>query len=682
MRGALTTCLLAVLLSPAAAAGEEFHYVHGGDLKRVVSTDDDKVWTTHTGGVLRWSEDGCNSFSNAQLPTSVTSTLRGLQISSDSQGPFAYCVGEGGVLLFSTDNGQSWSLKPLIRNPLQAPAELWDVYFEDRDHGWVCGFEHTLYETFDGGQTWFDVAPTGHIVADNPEWYQLHALGPGEWIAVADEGWIVHRLPDGTMLQAQLQLPTDCYPPQSSDPPFDLELWGVDFVGDTGLIVGGVGANDGYVFKTVDRGATWALHTACFDHLGGGDQPVPSFYGVDMFGDPNAGIVGGYGSGVYRTGLSNQAISPGNCVGCPPGSLALTQVPNDTDSDPLLQLADDGIKPVQRDLTVSDSNQVAWTAGDFGTLRRSDDQGATWTDMAGLHRGRIAGAEFADRQTGVLLGQSWRAFWTVDGGQTFELEYKPGIPLAPTGSPWFGYFRAGAISPDGSRAVLVGDRGRIAVRDPAGTWTDRSIGAWSDTNTLLAVIASNDVSVILVASLENGLYLSLDGGATFGQAQLQAGGAPVTAELRDMALSHQYVLYLTSDQKVHAAPVSDLFQAVVSVPIVGATGTPRVLGAGAWGDIYVGNHTGQLFHLNTSTLQFLPVTAITPADLGGLVNEIEPVPGSPDWFFGGLQGKVQRFDGNAWTPIKSTIEKRVMGLEFFSENEGFVIGPESSVSSW
>jgi len=681
MRALLVPCLMAGLALPAALAGE-FHYIHGGDLKRVVSTDDDKVWTTHTGGVLRWSEDGGNSFTNAQLPTTVTGTLRGLQISADSQGPFAYCVGEGGVLLFSTDEGRTWTLKPLIRNSLQAPAELWDVHFDDRDHGWVCGFEHTLYETFDGGLTWIDVAPTGHIVADNPEWYQLHSLAPGEWIAVADEGWIVRRLPDGTTLQTQLQLPTDCYPPQSSAPPFDLELWGVDFTGDTGLIAGGVGANDGYVFQTFDRGATWDLQTTCFEHLDAGNPPVPTFYGVDMFDDPDAALVAGYGSGVYSAGPTSSALSPAGCVSCPPGGQGLIQVVNDTDSDPAVQFADDGIKPVQRDLTVSDSNQVAWTVGDFGTLRRSDDQGVTWTDMAGLHRGRIDGAEFIDRQTGVLLGQQWHAFWTTDGGQHFELQYAPSIPLSPGGIPWFGYFRAAAITPGAQHAVVVGDRGRIVVRDPSGGWTDRSIGAWSDENSLIAVLASPDASVILVASRQNGLYLSLDGGANFTQAALHAGGAPVASPLRDMILSHQYVLYLTADQTVHAAPVNDLFQAVVSVPIVGSTGLPRALGAGAWGDVYVGDTHGQLFHLDPGSLQFLPVSAITPADLGGYVSVIEAVPGSDEWFFGGLQGKVQHFDGTTWTPIKSTVEKRVVGLEFFSVTDGLVFGPESAVSGW
>ncbi len=686
------SCLLSAALTPLSAPapvpapvpGEQFQYVHGGVVMRVVSTGDNDLWTTHTGGVIRWSIDGGTSFTNARVPTSVTGTLRGIQISSDGQGPFAYCVGADGVLLFSTDNGHNWTLKPQVLNPFLAPAELWDCFFKDRDNGWIVGFDHTIYETSDGGLNWTNIAPLGHIAAANPEWYQIYAWGPDEWIAVADEGWYIRHLPGGSMPHARIDVTQECYQPQIASPPFDLELWSVDFVGDTGLMAGGVGNNDGYVYKSTDRGATWNLHTSCYDHLsptGNGLTP-PSFYGVEMFDDPTKGMPAGYGSGVYFTGLSSTSAAVTGCPNCPAGSLALTQVVNDSDANMTVEATDDSGKPLQRDISTSDSQLVAWTVGDFGTVRRSDDQGMTWTEKAGLHRGRIRGGEFDDLQTGTVFGQGWRIYWTTNGGQDFTLEDEPTIPLDPMGNPWFGQSNAAALTPGAAEAVVVGDRGRIAVRDNAGVWTDRSIGLWSTPTTLTAALISDDASVILVTAPSGTVYLSIDGGANFTPNTLMSGGSPVTADLTDMVLMNNYVLYLGANHTMYAANVNNLFTAVAAVPMVGSTAIPTALASAPGLQIYAGNAGGQLFKYNTGSGQLELVTAITPADLGNRVNDIEPVPGTADWFFGGESGTVQHFDGTVWKAVKSSFEREVRSLEFFSATEGLIVGRKTSIGVW
>ncbi len=672
------------LLAPPVDAGEQFAYVHGGVVMRVVSTGDDDVWTTHTGGVIRYTDDGGATWKNARLPSTVTGTLRGIQIDSDGQGSFAYCVGADGVVLFSTDDGRNWTLKPQVMNVFSQPADLWDVFFADRDNGWIVGFDHTIYETSDGGQNWTNIAPLGHIAADNPEWYQIYAWADDEWIAVADEGWFIRRLPNGSLPHGQIFLSQACYDPQITGMPWDLELWSVDFTGDSGLIAGGVGNNDGYVFESTDRGATWSLYTACYDHLaaGSGGLTPPSFYGVEMFDVAGSGTAAGYGSGVYQSGLSSTSSAPGACTTCPANSLALTQVVNDSDSNGTFDVTDDTGKPLQRDITASASNDVAWTVGDFGTVRRSDDGGTTWSELAGLHRGRISGGEFDDLSTGVIFGQAWRAFWTTDGGSNFTLEYNPSVPAGPGGGAWFGNFNAAALTAGASEAVLVGDRGRVAVRDSSGTWTDRSIGNWNEQRTLTAVLVNSDASVILTCGPQGKLYLSTDNGANFTESTLMSGGQPVTADLEDMVLQNNYVLYLGADDTMYAANVSNLFTAVAAVPIVGSGGTPSALASRTLTEIYAGNDAGEVFVYNPSMAQFDKVTAITPADLGGRVFEIEPVPGASDWFFGGDAGHVQHFDGSTWTAVKSTFEREVRSLEFFDIDDGLVIGRKTSVGVW
>ena len=687
MRSLPTLALLGLLSSLATSAPAqtvEFDYVHGGVVMRAEATDDLNVWTTHTGGVIRYSSDAGATFTNAVVPKTVTGTLRGIQVSSDGQGPFAYCVGADGVLLFSTDGGITWTQKPVVMNLIPTPANLWDVLFEDRDHGWVVGFDHVILETTDGGMNWTNVAPSGHIAAQNPEWYQIQEIGPDEWIAVADNGWYIRHLPGGAMPHAQIFLGSACYSPQLSNPPWDLELWAVDFAGDYGLIGAGVGHNDGYVFESLDRGATWSLHTGHYDHLSataGGNTP-PTFYGVELWDDSTKGAVAGYGSSVYLSGMSSTSTAVTGCTQIPGSTLALTQVVSDSDANMTFEVTDDGAKPLLRDISAAPSNLIGWAVGDFGHVRSSTDEGATWVEHAGLHRGRLNGGEFADMQTGVVFGQVWRAYWTTDGGQNFTREYVPTVPIDPnTGKQYSGNFNAGAITAGGAQAVVVGDRGRVATRDSAGVWTDRSIGAWATPLTLTAVDVSSNASVILTVGTAGSIYYSTDSGATFTQYALTSSGTPVTANIKDMVIEGNLVFYLCADQQIYIALVSNFANAFAALPFIGATGTPSAMNVKS-SNVYAGNDAGQVFQLNRNTGQMELVTAIAPADLGNKVFDVEFVPGSTEWFIGGDQGKVQYFDGSTWGPAKSTFEREVRSLEFFSSTEGLVIGRKTSIGTW
>ena len=681
---------------PVAATAQSFHYVHGGVGFRCESLADDQAWFTFEGGVIRYTTDGGATILNADVPANVRGTLRGMHMDSDAQGPYGYCVGDAGVVLFSNDNGQHWTQLPVVVTAPNSPvnpnvsATLWDVWFPDRLHGYVVGFDHTIQESFDGGQSWVDIAPIGHIAADNPEWYQLQGFANGEFVAVADEGWLVRRLTNGQVQVKNIDESLWCYPPQLSSPPYDLELWGIDFVGDVGLAVGGVGNNDGYIFRSTDRGATWALDSACYAHLNlaaAGSTP-PSFYGIEMFGDPNGGVVVGYGSGVYVGGPSNVAAAVTGCPGCPPGSKAWTQVVCDHDQNSVVDPEDDTAKPLLRGICASTSMARTYALGDFGVVRRSDDQGATWSELAGLHRGRIECGAFQDAQVGVIAGQLWRIFATVDGGQNFSLDYITNIPTNPaTGIGYSGNFNDVAIAEVGNRAVVVGDRGRVQVRDPNGNWLDRSIGTWANGPKLTSALTVDDGLVMILAGSNFGgrtLHVSVDGGATgFLPLQLSYLGAPVTATIADFAFDGLYLYWLTADNRVYITTIAgSVLDALAVVPIQGATGEPTTIGARNLLDWYVGNNRGEVFTFAWPSLTMQLSTQVTPAQLGRYAFDIEPVPGTTEWWFGGAGGNVVHFDGSTFSQPKSAIADNIVDVAFFSSTDGLLIGRKTNIAVW
>jgi photosystem II stability/assembly factor-like uncharacterized protein len=97
----------------------------------------------------------------------------------------AWVVGEFGVILASTDGGQTW-------HPQKTPVEtsLFSVYFADAQRGWAVGLESTLLATTDGGVTWNKVpvdTPKGFPLA----LYDVAVHGQHGW-AVGNSGLLLH----------------------------------------------------------------------------------------------------------------------------------------------------------------------------------------------------------------------------------------------------------------------------------------------------------------------------------------------------------------------------------------------------------------------------------------------------------------------------------------------------------
>uniref|UniRef100_B1J560 Photosynthesis system II assembly factor Ycf48/Hcf136-like domain-containing protein n=2 Tax=Pseudomonas putida TaxID=303 RepID=B1J560_PSEPW len=114
-------------------------------------------------GHILFSDDQGNTWTQARVPT--RQLLTAVFFVDDKRG---WAVGHDAQILASNDGGATWSKQ---FEDLAREAPLLDVTFLDAQHGFAVGAYGALLETRDGGQHWQDVAER----LDNPD--QMHLNG-------------------------------------------------------------------------------------------------------------------------------------------------------------------------------------------------------------------------------------------------------------------------------------------------------------------------------------------------------------------------------------------------------------------------------------------------------------------------------------------------------------------------
>lgn len=87
-----------------------------------------------------------NFLINSYASTGIRPNLNAVFFVSTSVG---WAVGDGGIILKTTDGGVTWLLQTSTVN-----ANLYDVFFSDATHGWAVGASGTILVTSNGGTTW------------------------------------------------------------------------------------------------------------------------------------------------------------------------------------------------------------------------------------------------------------------------------------------------------------------------------------------------------------------------------------------------------------------------------------------------------------------------------------------------------------------------------------------------
>jgi photosystem II stability/assembly factor-like uncharacterized protein len=173
------------------------------------------------------SEDG-QSWKQAAIPTRATLT------SIATADGMLWAAGHDGVIVHSTDGGQTWTRRRAapwsydIVDPSEGVPVL-DLLFTDASHGFAIGAYSLMLVTTDGGVTWTARSVLGDSAADAP---------PAEEAPAADEG------DDWTFDESDLALDAE------SDP----HLNAMARAGSGALVIAG---ERGTFLRSRDNGETW-----------------------------------------------------------------------------------------------------------------------------------------------------------------------------------------------------------------------------------------------------------------------------------------------------------------------------------------------------------------------------------------------------------------------------------------
>jgi len=188
----------------------------------------------------------CSTFAQTHWKTVNSGTNRNLYSISFADDKTGFIGGEDGLLLKTTDSGNSWQqLQPAGFNNAE---DIIDLQFIDTQHGYavlshfpVAEFQGKLYQTSDGGQTWL---PANDSINIAPSRCYFFNEGNGFLIGSAFfAGNVIGKMEQG--------LWTEYFNHSFSASLFN---YGIDFR-DT--LTGIVGGDGGYFYRTFDGGQSW-----------------------------------------------------------------------------------------------------------------------------------------------------------------------------------------------------------------------------------------------------------------------------------------------------------------------------------------------------------------------------------------------------------------------------------------
>lgn len=184
-------------------------------------------------GHILFSDDQGKSWTQSKVPT--RQLLTAVYFVDDKHG---WAVGHDAQVLVSADGGVTWTKQ---FEDLKREAPLLDVWFKDRDNGFAVGAYGALLETTDGGKQWNDVAER----LDNED--QLHLNGIAQ---VKDAGlFIVGE--QGTMFRSG----DDGQTWQKLEGPYEGSLFGVIGTAQPRtLLAYGLRGN---LYRSTDFGDNW-----------------------------------------------------------------------------------------------------------------------------------------------------------------------------------------------------------------------------------------------------------------------------------------------------------------------------------------------------------------------------------------------------------------------------------------
>ena len=249
-------CLLTLLVAPTSsrspAAAEEASVENSYPAPKAVSSlllgidsIGDQVIVVGDRGHILTSSDAGQTWSQCEVPT--RRMLCAVDIVDEQN---AWVVGHDAIILYSGDGGRTWSRQYYAP---EEEAPLFDVWFEDRQHGIAIGAYGLCLETFDGGGTW-----SSRIISEeDPHFFDITESPAGMLYVAGEFGTILRSADRGKTWQG-------------CPSPYNGSFFGVLALQDETVLVFGLRGN---LYRSTDKGDNWLkLETGTSAALLGGTQ--------------------------------------------------------------------------------------------------------------------------------------------------------------------------------------------------------------------------------------------------------------------------------------------------------------------------------------------------------------------------------------------------------------------------
>lgn len=672
---------------PAQTCKSEYDVLYGGYEHwvglRQSSAGDFQAWTTGGGGRIRvlntdpqyalgWSLQVFDA-SGGNGPDHYDQIVRSMDVYEQQDGDVVgIAVGDEGQWAWCEEAqrpGACWVAEPRIQDGAGAHPDLWDIAFHLNAAGmldpgslmYVVGRGGYLGRKALGnsGHSWgsqnvsrVDLGTTQDLLGID--------IRAGRGIVVGASGRVYYNL-DVTQSTGWTAASMPILP-------YGLALYAVAFdpsAPNVAYAVGGVGVGSGHVYRSVDYGASWSPEAVlqspspcaakvlpCTNEIVTGSTTqggIGTQYDVTVFDDGTALAVGYGGSVLQRPIVTGQWNDVSDL--CQHGSGPLWSVD-------------------------SAAGNLALLTGLFGTLRQSNDQGSTWSDVkdpvpyrlkdvasppdAGSTPGEVVFIVGAQR----FIGRS------LDGGQTWTEMHKQAGSVPN--------FTSIACSPDGVHAVAVGD-GLIGSYTTDGLSTSGSC-VWQPASGLPA--SSEIFNEVAYAGINgagqpefwavgtgNSVYRSADGGATW-----VASPPPGTSNV-----SWEGVSFLESERGVLVG--RDGPNGVAHAYVFGSwiqlhSGTP----AAFYGVHLAGNRgfaVGKDAVYEIVNGKFTTSMTIPPLNVpaGLRLSEVRILNVAPvELVVAGDDGHLWTYEGGTWTRRHSLTSNHFRGIDYPSRDRGFLMG--------
>ena len=190
---------------------------------------DGRIFVVGERGHILVSDDRGATWTQARVPTrSMLTAVTAVD------GNKAWAVGHDSVIVHTSDGGKTWERQ------YYAPEDtspLFDVWFEDEDHGLAIGAYAMVLETRDGGKTW----ERPDVDEEERHWNGITEAPDGTLYVAAELGTVFRSGDKGETWE-----------------PFDLpyrgSLFGAVALRDGTLLTFGL---RGRIYRSTDRGQTW-----------------------------------------------------------------------------------------------------------------------------------------------------------------------------------------------------------------------------------------------------------------------------------------------------------------------------------------------------------------------------------------------------------------------------------------